>query len=51
MKFQNRKKEKADKLHNELVEKAAENDDEVMELYFDKVNWMKMKCEKDLELA
>ncbi len=29
-------KEKADKLHNELVEKAAENDDELMELYFDK---------------
>jgi len=29
-------KEKADKLHNELVEKAAENDDDLMELYFDK---------------
>ena len=29
-------KEKADKLHNDLVEKAAENDDELMELYFDK---------------
>ena len=25
-------KEKADKLHNELVEKAAENDDELMSL-------------------
>jgi elongation factor G len=29
-------KEKADKLHNTLVEAAAENDDQLMELYFDK---------------
>ena len=29
-------KELADALHNELVEKAAENDEELMELYFDK---------------
>jgi len=29
-------KEKADRLHNELVEKAAENDEKLMELYFDK---------------
>lgn len=29
-------KEIADKMHNELVEKAAENDEELMELYFDK---------------
>ena len=29
-------KERADQLHNELVEKAAENDEELMELYFDK---------------
>jgi len=29
-------KEKADRMHNELVEKAAENDEELMELYFDK---------------
>ncbi|MDA3929188.1 MAG: elongation factor G [Prolixibacteraceae bacterium] len=29
-------KEKADELHNELVEKAAENDEALMELYFDK---------------
>ena len=28
--------EKATALHNELVEKAAENDDELMELFFDK---------------
>ena len=28
--------EKANALHNELVEKAAENDDTLMELYFDK---------------
>jgi len=29
-------KEKAEVLHNELVEKAAENDESLMELYFDK---------------
>ncbi|WP_010231396.1 elongation factor G [Gillisia marina] len=29
-------KELAEKLHNELVEKAAENDEELMELYFEK---------------
>ncbi|RED49472.1 elongation factor G [Seonamhaeicola aphaedonensis] len=29
-------KAKAETLHNELVEKAAENDEELMELYFDK---------------
>lgn len=29
-------KEKADKLHNELVEKAAENDERLMEKYFEK---------------
>ncbi|MEM6263291.1 MAG: elongation factor G [Bacteroidota bacterium] len=29
-------KEKADQLHNELVEAAAENDDNLMELYFEK---------------
>ncbi len=29
-------KELADHLHNELVEKAAENDEELMELFFDK---------------
>ncbi|MBO9730383.1 MAG: elongation factor G [Chitinophaga sp.] len=29
-------KERADQLHNELVEKAAENDDKLMELYFEK---------------
>ncbi|MGI9541738.1 MAG: elongation factor G [Cyclobacteriaceae bacterium] len=29
-------KEKAEQLHNELVEKAAENDEGLMELYFDK---------------
>ncbi|MDH5397705.1 MAG: elongation factor G [Cyclobacteriaceae bacterium] len=29
-------KEKADQLHNELVEKAAENDENLMELYFEK---------------
>lgn len=29
-------KAKADRLHNELVEKAAENDEKLMELYFEK---------------
>ncbi len=29
-------KEKAENLHNELVEKAAENDEELMELFFEK---------------
>ena len=29
-------KDLADELHNELVEKAAENDDELLELFFDK---------------
>lgn len=29
-------KDKAEKLHNELVEKAAENDEKLMELYFEK---------------
>lgn len=29
-------KDRADQLHNELVEKAAENDENLMELYFDK---------------
>ena len=29
-------KDKADQLHNELVEKAAENDEALMELYFEK---------------
>jgi elongation factor G len=29
-------KEKADRLHNELVEKAAENDEGLMEMYFEK---------------
>ncbi len=31
-------KEKANKLHNELVEKAAENDEKLMEKYFEKGN-------------
>ncbi len=31
-------KEMASKLHNELVEKAAENDEKLMELYFEKGN-------------
>lgn len=33
-----KEKNLADKLHNELVEKAAENDEKLMELYFEKGN-------------
>jgi len=36
LEFPEDQKELADQLHNELVEKAAENDEELMELYFDK---------------
>lgn len=36
LKIPENQKEIANKLHNELVEKAAENDEELMELYFDK---------------
>jgi len=36
MEIPEEEKERADELHNELVEKAAENDDNLMELFFDK---------------
>jgi len=36
LKIPKNQKEIADKLHNELVEKAAENDEELMELFFEK---------------
>lgn len=36
LKIPDSEKEKADNLHNELVEKAAENEEELMELFFDK---------------
>jgi len=34
--------EKANRLHNELVEKAAENDEKLMENILRKEHWMKM---------
>jgi len=43
--------ELANKLHNELVEKAAENDDELLELFLKKGRLMKMKCDKVLKQA
>jgi elongation factor G len=36
LKIPDNQKELADMLHNELVEKAAENDEDLMELFFDK---------------
>ena len=38
-------KDKADELHNALVE-AAENDESLMEMFFEKGLLMKMKCAK-----
>ncbi len=37
-------KEKADELHNALIEAAAENDEGLMELYFEKGACRKTKC-------
>jgi elongation factor G len=44
-------KEKADKLHNELVEKAAENDDGLMELYFEKGTLDEDEMRKGLKIG
>ncbi len=44
-------KEKAEKLHNELVEKAAENDEELMELYFDKGTLNEDEMRKGIKLG
>lgn len=44
-------KEKAEKLHNELVEKAAVNDEELMELYFEKGNLDEDELRKGLKLG
>ena len=43
--------EKASKLHNELVEKAAENDEELMELYFDKGTLNENEMRKGIKLG
>ncbi len=44
-------KEKADKLHNELVEKAAENDDTLMERYFEKGSLDEDELRKGLKIG
>lgn len=43
--------EKANRLHNELVEKAAENDEELMELYFDKGTLSEDEMRKGLRIG
>ena len=44
-------KDKADELHNELVEKAAENDEELMELYFEKGTLDEDELRKGLKIG
>lgn len=43
--------ERANKLHTELVEKAAENDEELMELYFDKGSLNEDELRKGIKLG
>lgn len=43
--------EKANKLHNELVEKAAENDEKLMELYFEKGSLDEDELRRGLKLG
>ncbi|MFA9389555.1 MAG: elongation factor G [Prolixibacteraceae bacterium] len=44
-------KEKADELHNELVEKAAENDENLMELYFEKGSLSENEMRQGIKLG
>lgn len=44
-------KVKADRLHNELVEKAAENDEELMELFFEKGTLNEDEMRKGIKLG
>lgn len=44
-------KEKANRMHNDLVEKAAENDEELMELYFEKGNLDEDELRKGLKIG
>jgi len=44
-------KERADALHNELVEKAAENEEALMELYFDKGELTEDEMRKGIKLG
>lgn len=41
----------AEKLHNELIEKAAENEEELMELYFDKGTLSEDEMKKGIKLG
>ena len=43
--------EKADRLHNELVEKAAENDEDLMELFFEKGTLNEDEMRKGLKIG
>ncbi len=43
--------ERANQLHNELVEKAAENDEELMELYFDKGTLSEDEMKKGIRIG
>jgi len=43
--------ERAEELHNELVEKAAENDESLMELYFEKGNLSEDELRKGLKIG
>ncbi|MBX2843697.1 MAG: elongation factor G [Flammeovirgaceae bacterium] len=47
----NSEKEKANELHNELVEKAAENDETLMELYFEKGSLEEDELRKGLKIG
>ena len=44
-------KDRADELHNELVEKAAENEEALMELYFDKGELSEDEMRKGIKLG
>jgi elongation factor G len=44
-------KERAAQMHNELVEKAAENDDKLMEMYFEKGNLDEDELRKGLKIG
>ncbi|MFV0267499.1 MAG: elongation factor G [Draconibacterium sp.] len=44
-------KDRADELHNELVEKAAENEEALMELYFDKGSLTEDEMRKGIKLG
>jgi elongation factor G len=44
-------KERADEMHNELIEMAAENDEQLMELYFDKGSLTEDEMRQGLKLG